>query len=180
MFYIIIGFFLGFLIMGYFYAFEWDLDKIEKAIFLSLVFYTLVFVIIGVFCDVAKVDYETYSENYVLKGDHENQYYTVHPDGNSISVWVMDGEECKEKTFDKEKVKFQPAGRTSEVLIKAKKMKEPSITDKLFFFKCIDKQKKEIVESVVITVPETSDMTNQLTVHESENELREEKERWKY
>lgn len=153
MIYIIIGLFVGFILVGWLYDFYWDSDSIPFLLLLSV----LIIVIaasIGQLTGVTNADYNTYSENYDLKEIYKNQYCTSNTDGNSISVWIMNDNKWKKKTFPEEKVIFQPTAGEAEVRIEIKKIEEPSITDKIIFFKTTKGQKKEIVKSVVISIPE--------------------------
>lgn len=116
--------------------------------------------------DSSKADYENFNEKYELKEIHENQYYTTATDGNSISVWIMDCNQWKKKTFSENVVKFQTTPGEAAVQIDLKRIVEPSKTDKMWFFKSIKGKKKEIIKSVVISVPEDSELVNQQDFNE--------------
>lgn len=103
-------------------------------------------------------DYITDSKNYALKEVHKNQYYISNTDGNSVSVWIMDGMELKKITFPEDKVKFLYTSGEANAQIKFKKIQEPSIMEIFWFLKgCKVGQKKILYESAVIEIPEETE-----------------------
>lgn len=108
-------------------------------------------------------DYKTCSENYQLKEVYENQYYVTNTEGNSISVYIMDGTYWEKKTFPENKVKFQSTTNEANVQIELKKLQKPSTAEKFWLLKGVGiKQKKEVYKSVIISVPEKSAVTESI------------------
>ena len=70
----------------------------------------------------------------------------------------MDGKGWEKRTFSEEIVKFQPTDGKAEMQIHKKRIIEPSTADKILFFKGALVLYDEFVESVVISVPEESEI----------------------
>lgn len=69
---------------------------------------------------VTDADYKLYTKAYELKEIHQNQYYTTNADGDSVSIWIMDGSTWKKRTFSEKQVTFQQTTGQPEVQIEVK------------------------------------------------------------
>lgn len=152
MLYLIGGFIAGFIFVG---VVAGGFDQFLKmiAFFMSILFATI-FWGIGESTKLTHPDYKPASKVYSLKEMEESQYFKTNTDGNSVSVWIMDGQNWKEKIFPKEKVVFTPATEEAEVKVEFKEMIEPTLPDKIWLFKSSKGHPKERYKSVVISIPE--------------------------
>lgn len=162
MFYVLISLVLSFGIIGlihYVNNYEFIGISILFSLLVSLLCSWFIIVFVCIFGGLDS-DYKTYSENYQLKEVHENQYYVANTDENSVSVYIMDDEYWKKKTFPENIVKFRSTTGEANVQIELKKLQKPSTAEKFWFLKGVGiKQKKEVYKSVIISVPEKSAVT---------------------
>lgn len=166
MLYVLIGVVAGAIVFGLIRGEMWDVDAIWIGVLAGLVGLAVAYSLAS-WNGVTDPDYKSYTKAYELKEIHQNQYYTTNADGDSVSIWIMDGSTWKKRTFSEKQVTFQATTGQAEVQIESKKMVKPKKLDNVWFFIDTEGKKKEIVTSVVISVPEDSEITSQPVIEEA-------------
>lgn len=98
------------------------------------------------------IQYENYTESYSLQQMSDGKYYSI--SNNKVSVMISDDTMQKPKTFPNKIVSFVN-GNTASIRIQGKRSSNDDLIKKLFFSEIKDEE-KEIIENVIISVPENN------------------------
>ena len=112
---------------------------------------------------IGEPEMEHFSETYRLEKMEENQYYHVNTEGNSVSVYVTDGNFKEKMTFPEEVVKFNSYANEASIQIEGEKYKEPSESEEFWFWVTSPDPKENEYEEVIISVPEGSEISDEET-----------------
>lgn len=117
-------------------------------------------------------DYESYTNIATIKEVHENQYYMVSTNGNSVSVWLEEESgNYQKETFPEDKVTFVPTNGEAKAEILVKNFVKPDKLDRFWFFQ--PEKGNDKLNSVTIYVPEGSEITEQSSSAESDDSEKE-------
>ena len=114
------------------------------------------------------VQYEDYTESYSLQQMSDGNYYSISDD--KITVIIINGNIQKLKIFPTKIVSFVN-GNTASIQIQGKRSSNDDLF-KILFFSEIKDEEKEIIENVIISIPEHKLPQLNYSVHPAELQLK--------
>lgn len=140
------------LLVGFGLAFYFGKNYCEEEAMYTLFGMIVLVVVSAYFLPTCIIQYENYTESYSLQQMSDGKYYSISND--KVSVMISDDTMQKPKTFPNKIVSFVN-GNTASIQIQGKRSSNDDLIKKLFFSEIKDEE-KEIIENVIISVPENN------------------------
>ena len=151
MIYLILAYFVGLFIVAIVKRFHWSFEDFMDYNTAGILC-TAAVIFIMFFTGGIKAEYETNTEYYRIKEIYEDQYFIENTETNEILVFLAD--ETSWKIFPEEKTKIQTTKGQPIIQVKVNKIKEPTKTETILFFKTSEGMDKEIIQSAILYLPD--------------------------